>query len=145
MDLSKAYRANFNYCYILIWERSAHNLVGAQVLIISQQQSHHQFDDLARGEVLTGSLIGRLSELTVQLIKDIAHPLIADVLGVQVHLREVQHDLVGRVIGFEVCNGVFKLILIKDVAHVLREAVDVIAQVQNQGVRVVSYGAQVVT
>lgn len=61
------------------------------------------------------------------------------------YLSEVQFGLIKQVIGFEVCNGVFKLILIKDVAHVLREAVDVIAQVQNQGVRVVSYGAQVVT
>ena len=56
----------------------------------------------------------------------------------------MQHDLVEQVIGFEVCDGVLKLILLKNVPHVLREAVDVVTQVQCQGVRVIGNGAQVV-
>src|SRR5690625_3447582 len=54
----------------------------------------------------------------------------------QVDLREVLQDLEQQVVGTEVLNDLFKLVLLKNIAHIRRERIDVITQVLLEVVRV---------
>ena len=48
--------------------------------------------DVARGEVFTGGLVGKLGEFPDELLEDIAHLGIADNGGVEVNVGELFRD-----------------------------------------------------
>jgi hypothetical protein len=66
-------------------------------VVLGEQQVDHQADDLARGEVLTGRLVGLLGEAPDQVLEDGAHHVRVDHVRVQVHLGEARHHLVQQV------------------------------------------------
>ena len=53
------------------------------VVVLDEQQVDHEADDVARGEVLAGGLVGDFGELADQLLEDQAHVVVADLVGVQ--------------------------------------------------------------
>jgi hypothetical protein len=55
-----------------------HARLGQGVVVLDEQQVHHQPDHLARGEVLTGRLVGELGELADQLLEHQAHLHVVD-------------------------------------------------------------------
>ena len=67
------------------------------VVVVDEQQVHHQPDDLARREVLAGGLVGELREPADQLLVEVAHLDVRHRLGVQVDLGELADDLVEQV------------------------------------------------
>ena len=50
-------------------EHGLHDAGFGQVRLVGEQQVHHQANDLARGEVLTGGLVGQLGESADQLLE----------------------------------------------------------------------------
>lgn len=67
------------------------------VVVRGEEQFHHEFDDLAGGEVLTGGLVRGVRELTDQLLEDVAHIVVVHDLGAQVDLGELLDDEVEQV------------------------------------------------
>ena len=51
-------------------------------VVRGDQQVDHQLDDLARGEVLTGGLVGVLGELPDQVLEDVAHLVVRQLVQV---------------------------------------------------------------
>lgn len=94
-----------------------------------EQQVHHEVNDLARGEVLTGGLVGRFRELADEFLEDEAHLCVGDVVGVQVHAGELLDDEEEQVVVVELLDALFELVLLEDVADVVREAADVVEEV----------------
>ena len=68
-------------------------LAGDRVLVRRDQQVDHQLDDLARGEVLAGGLVGVLVELPDQVLEDVAHVVGGQLVQV-LHRGELPDDLV---------------------------------------------------
>ena len=67
------------------------------LLVAVEQEVDHQLDDLARGEVLAGGLVGRLGEAADQLLEDGAHVGVRDAGGMQVDVADARDDLVEQV------------------------------------------------
>ena len=99
------------------------------VVVLDEEQVHHEPDDLARGEVLSGGLVGELGELADELLEDRAHLRVADGVGVEVDVGELLGDEVEQLgLGEPVDLGV-ELEALEDVAHRGREGLHVGAQV----------------
>ena len=71
--------------------------LGQHLIVLGEEQVHHQPDDLARGEVLTGRLVRQLRESPDQLLVEVAHLEVGDDIGVQVDLGELADHLVEQV------------------------------------------------
>ena len=103
--------------------------LGQGVVVLDEEQIHHQPDDFARGEVLSGGLVGKLGELADEFLEDRAHLGIADGGGVQVDVGELLRDEVEQPgLGQPVDLGV-EVEPLEDVAHGGRERLDVGAEV----------------
>ena len=74
-----------------------HARLGQRVVVLDEQQVHHQADDLARREVLAGRLVRELGEPADQLLEDQPHLGVADRVGMQVDVRELLGDEVKQV------------------------------------------------
>jgi hypothetical protein len=110
-------------------EAAHHAGLGQGVVVLDEEEVDHQPDDLARGEVLAGGLVGKLGELADELLEDRAHLGVADDLGVQVDVGELLGDEVEQAgLGQLVDLGV-ELEALEDVAHGGREPLHVGAEV----------------
>ncbi|MDP2823101.1 MAG: hypothetical protein Q8O52_10565 [Sulfuritalea sp.] len=98
-------------------ERAHHAGLGQRLVVLDEQQIHHEPDHFARGEVLAGGLVRQLGELADQLLEHRAHLRIADGGGVEVDVGELFGDEVEQPgLGRLVDLGV-KLEALEDVAH----------------------------
>ena len=85
-----------------IVEAAHHAGLREGIVVLDEEEIHHEPDDLARGEVLPGGLIGKLGELADEFLEDRAHLRIADRGWVQVDVGELfcdeieQPDLASR-------------------------------------------------
>ncbi len=95
------------------------------VVVVDEQQVHHQPDDLARREVLSGGLVGELRELADQLLVEVAHLDVRDDVRVQVDLGELADDLVEEVGPAQPLDLDAEVELVDDVLGRLGEAPDV--------------------
>jgi len=86
-------------------------------------------DDIARGEVLTGRLIGAFGELADQLLEDDAHAPVADVIRAQALNGKALHHLVEQVGVVQLLDKVLELEVLEDLACVLAEGLDIAHQV----------------
>ena len=68
--------------------------LGQHVVVLDEQKVDHQADDFARREVLSRRLVRQLRELPDQLLEDVAHLLISDLVGMEVDVRELLCDLI---------------------------------------------------
>ena len=103
--------------------------LGQGLVVLDEEQIDHQPDDFARGEVLSGGLVGKFGELADQFLEDRAHLGIADGVGVEVDVGELLGDEVEQPgLGQPVDLGV-ELEALEDVAHGRRERLHVGAQV----------------
>ena len=118
------------------------SLAGNRVLVRGDQQVDHQLDDLARGEVLTGGLVGVLGELPDQVLEDVAHLVVRELVQV-LHRGEFPDDLVEQLRLGQPGDLVVEAELAEDLPDVLREAVDVVAQVLRDAGRVGGDGREV--
>ena len=51
--------------------------LGEQVVVLDEENVHHEPDDLARGEVVAGGLVGQLIEAADEILEDEPHLLVA--------------------------------------------------------------------
>jgi len=75
------------------------------VLVGHQQQVHHQPDDVARGEVLAGGLIGLFGETPDQLLVEVAHSGVRHGCRQQVEVGELRQDEVEHGADSEACTA----------------------------------------
>src|SRR5699024_8389786 len=94
------------------------NAGGVQVGVLRQQDGDHQVDHLPGGEVLTGGFVGSLGKLADEFFEDVPHLRVVHIPRVQVRPGEVLQDLQEQVVGREVHDGVFELVLLEDVPDV---------------------------
>ena len=105
-------------------------LFGEGVVVVVQQELDHELDDLARGEVLTGGLVGGFGEAADELLEHEAHLDVADGLRVEVDRGEVLGDVVEQVRAVQLLERLVELEALEDVPGVLREALDVVEDVR---------------
>ena len=74
-----------------------HARLGEQLVIFDEQQVDHQPDHLARSEVLTCRLVGKLGESTDQLLVEVAHLQIGDIVGVQIDVAEPRDNQIKQI------------------------------------------------
>ena len=110
-------------------ERGDRALLRQQVVVVGEQDVHHQADDLARGEVLAGGLVRQLGELAHQLLVDVAHLEVRDALRVKVEVAELRDDLVEQVRALQTADLRLELELRDHVPRARVESEDVAAEV----------------
>ena len=110
-------------------QRLDHARLGEQLIVVSEQEVHHQPDHLSGGEVLAGGLVGELGELSDQLLVEVAHVEVGHRLGAQVEVGELRHHQVEQVAVVEPVDLHVEVELVDDVAGRLGEPRDVVAQV----------------
>lgn len=86
-------------------------------------------DDVARGEVLPGGLVGGLGELADQLLEHHAHGEVVQPLGAQVRAGEALDDRVEDVGGIEAVDEFLELEIVEYFLGLGAEALDVVHQV----------------
>ena len=115
----------------------------AQVAFRGQQQIDHELDDLARGEVLAGLLVGLFGADADEFLEDVAHLHVVHALRGQIDRGEALDHLVEQVLLGHARDLRVEGEPLHDVAHVGREAGDVGVQVGRDVVGVVQQGRQV--
>src|ERR1700722_6406112 len=96
-----------------------------QLVIVDKQNANHQPDHLARREVVACGLVSKFVEATDEVLKDQPHLLIRHRARVEVHVRELGNDEVEDVRLAHSLDLVLELEEIEDIAHILREALDI--------------------
>ena len=104
---------------------------GKDVVIVVEQEVHHQADDLPRGVVLPGVLVVRLGEAADDLLENIAHFQVGDHVRVQVGLGsgEFLDDNIQDALARQSGNLPVKAEFLQNIPHVLREAVEIVSEV----------------
>ena len=95
------------------------------IVILDEEEIHHEADDLTRGEVFSGGLVGKFGEFTDQLLKDRPHLVVADHLGMQINPGELLCDLVKQAGLDEAVDLGVELEPLEDVPDRSRECLDV--------------------
>ena len=101
-------------------------------MVVREDQGDHQADDLTRREVLARVLVHRLIELPEQLLEDVAHLQVRDLVRVEVDVLELlqhQEQQSGLV---QLADRVAEVELLQHLPHVVGEPVDVGPQVRRQ-------------
>jgi hypothetical protein len=65
---------------------------GEQLVVVDEQDAHHQPDDLARREVVARGLVGQFVEAPDEVLEDEPHLLVRHRVRVQVHVAELGDD-----------------------------------------------------
>ena len=99
------------------------------VVVLDEQQVHHQADDFARREVLAGCLVAQLGELAKQLLVDVAHLDVADLVGMEVDFGHFGEDEIEQLRPVEAADLGVEVELLDDVARLGVELGDPGAQV----------------
>ena len=93
------------------------------------QQLDHQADDLARGEVLSGLLAALFRKAPEQLLIDVAHLQAGELVRAKLQFLVLIEDRGEPVVLHHLADGGAVVEVLDDVVNVLREAVDVGAEV----------------
>ncbi|MNL52569.1 hypothetical protein D3C87_1757580 [compost metagenome] len=67
---------------------------GQDLVILDEDQVHHQADDFAWREVLAGRLVAEFRKLPDQFLEHMTHLRVADMVGVQIDVGEFLSHLV---------------------------------------------------
>ena len=102
---------------------------GDLLLLVGEQQRRGQVHDVARGEVLTGSVVGGFGEAADQLLEDQAHLVVAVGLGAEVRAGKALDDLVKQVGVVELFQEVLEAEVLEDLPRRRTEVLDVVIQV----------------
>ena len=105
---------------------------GEQLVVLDEQDAHHQTDDLARREVVARGLVGQFVEAADEVLEDEPHLLVRHRVRVQVDIAELRDDEVEDVRLPHPLDLVLELEEVEDVAHIPREAVDVADEVPSR-------------
>jgi hypothetical protein len=103
--------------------------LGEQRVVLDEEQADHQPDHLARREVLSGGLVGKLREAADQLLVEIAHLQVGHRAGVQVDVAESRQNHEQEVRLVQPDDLSLELELVQHVPRPRREPGDVGAQV----------------
>ena len=103
---------------------------GEQLVVLDEQDAHHQSDDLARREMVPRGLVGQLVETADEVLEDEPHLLVRHRARVQVEVAELRDDEVEDVRLPHPLDLVLELEEVENVAHVAREALDVADEVR---------------
>ena len=62
---------------------------GERIVVLGEEEVHHQPDDLTGGEVFTSRLVGEFREAADQFLVEVAHLQVRHRVGVQVDVGEL--------------------------------------------------------
>ena len=116
-----------------------HVVPGQHIVVIVEQNVDHQLDHFSGGIVLPGVLVVRLGEPADDLLKDVTHLQIGDLIRVQIGLggsELLDDDIKDALVGHGGDLAV-KLELFQDILDILREAVQIVPEVGLNVVRVI--------
>ena len=106
-------------------DRPHHARLGQHLVVLDEEEIDHEADDLARGEVLPGGLVGDFREFPDQLLEDQSHLSVADGVGMEVDVGELFRDLIEEAVLREPLNLGEEVEPLKDVPHGWGERLDV--------------------
>lgn len=106
--------------------------VGEHVASRFHEQVHHEADDLARGQVVPGGLVGGFVEAPDEILEDETHGDVVHLVRMLRNLGELGYDKVEAIRVLQFLDFLVELKLIEDLADVLREAVDVVERSLNR-------------
>ena len=98
---------------------------GEDLVILDEQDVHHQADDLARGEMVAGGLVGQFVKTADEVLEDQPHLVVWHRIRVQVHVAELGDDEVEDVCLAHLFDLTLELEEVEDGADVGRESIDV--------------------
>ena len=125
-----------------IKQRLDHTRPRQQLVVVDEQQIHHQPDHLTRREMLTSRLIRQLRELADQLLVEITHFQIRNGLGTQVKISKLRHNQVQQVVLVKPIDLHVEVELVDNVTRRLGEPGDVVAQVSSHVVGITQQRAE---
>ena len=107
-----------------------------ELVVVDEEDAHHQADHFAGREVVAGGLVRELVEAPDEVLEDQPHLLVRDRARVQIDLCELRHDEEEDVRLAHLLDLGLELEVVEDAAHVGREPLDVAQQVLLDVVRV---------
>ncbi len=107
-----------------------------QVIVVDEQDIHHQTDDLAGGEMVAGCLIGQFVESANQIFEDQSHLLVWNIVRMQIHLTKLGDDKIEDVRLAHLLDLCFELEEVEDGVDVGGESFNVAHKVLVNVVRV---------
>ncbi len=110
-------------------QRTHRARLGERLVVAGEENVDHEADDLARGEVLPGGLVGGFREAPDELLEDQSHRFVGDLVRVQVHCGELLHQHEQQVLLVEFAHPLEELEALEDIAGVGREVAEVGDQV----------------
>ena len=109
---------------------------GEKLIIVDEQDVHHQADDLTRREMITSGFIRQFIETTDEVLEDQPHLLIRHRVGRQIHITELRDDEIEDIRFTHFFDFALELEKIEDSADVGREPFDVTDEMLFDVVRV---------
>ncbi len=98
---------------------------GEEVIVIDEEQMNHEADNLTRGEVISGGLVGLLIEPADQVFKNAPHEVVVHLFGMKVNIAEFGNDEVDDIgITHPLYLG-SEFEIVEYLTHILGKAVDV--------------------
>ena len=109
---------------------------GEQLVVLNEEDAHHQPDDLSRREVVARGLVRQFVEAADEIFEEESHLLVREPVGVQVHVAELRDDEVQDIALLHLLDLGLELEELEDVAHVGRKALDIADEVRGNVVRI---------
>ena len=91
---------------------------GEQLVVLDEQDAHHQSDDLARRKVIAGGFICQFVEAANEVLEDEPHLFVRHRVRVQIDIAELRNDEVEDVGPAHPLDLVLELEELEDVAYV---------------------------
>ena len=103
--------------------------LGEHIVILDEEQMHHEADDFAGREVLPGGVVRGFCEFADQLLEDQPHLHVGDFVGMQVEAREFLGDEIEQ-LGFgEPIDLLGEIEALEDVFNFRRERPDISVEI----------------
>lgn len=106
------------------------SLGGQDVIVRKEEKVHHKADDLARGEVVTGFLVGGLIEAPYEFLEDITHFDIGYLIRVQIDFAELGDKKIQTVCFIEFGDVLLKAEVLDNLSGAGRKTLHVVGQVR---------------
>ena len=118
-------------------------MAAAQVVFRREQQVHHQADDLARREMLSGFFVRLLCPNADELFKHVAHLHVVHAFRGEIYPGECLHHLIKKVFLRHACDLLSEGEALHDFPDIGRKTIDVLVQPLGELLGVVEHLAKI--
>ena len=118
-------------------------MASGEVFLWREEEIHHELDDLSRGEVFPGLLVGLLRTYPNEFLEDVTHLHVVHAVGREIDGGELFDDEIEQVLLGHLRNLNVEPEPFHDRPNIRRKAVDVAVEIRRELVRVVEEARQI--